>query len=222
AVAAHMISRRQPPPEPLPTARFVPERGARVTSRGLSLSDLLLLALRALAIIAIVAAFAGPVTSRAKGRIGRVVVIDRSRYVGDIKAARDSARTMAAKADAIVAFDSVAHELRAGDLDSLAQTGAPGRLSAALVAATRAGAAVALESDSVELVLVSPLAAQEIDDATAALRTGWPGRIRVVRIAPRVSVAAPRALEVDGTVQDPVVAAIALAAPRSTAPVRVR
>ena len=222
-VGAHMISRKQPPPEPLPTARFVPERGARVSSRGLSLSDVVLLALRALAIILIVAAFAGPVARRAKGRVGRVVVIDRSWYVADMREVRDSVRRVAATANAIVVFDSAARVVQsAKELDTLAIARAPGRISVALVAAMRAGAQVALESDSVELVLVSPLVASEFDDATPALRTGWPGRIRLLRVAARRSSTAPRAVETDGSLDDPVVAGLSLAALRSVSPVRVR
>jgi hypothetical protein len=70
---------------------------------------------------------------------------------------------------------------------SAAGTGAatatgPGSLSAALVAARRLAPALAADTDSLELVLVSPLAAEEADAATARIRGAWGGRARVLRV----------------------------------------
>src|SRR5436309_2867753 len=49
-VAAHFIARSRPLAEPLPTARFIPERAIRARSRSFALSDVWLLLLRAAAI----------------------------------------------------------------------------------------------------------------------------------------------------------------------------
>ena len=54
-----------------------------------------------------------------------------------------------------------------------------GSLSAALAAATRAAVLAAPDADSIELVIVSPFAREEIDEATARLRAAWPGRIHL-------------------------------------------
>ena len=86
--------------------------------------------------------------------------------------------------DALFAFDSAAHDLR-GDPRVLSfrsgtSIGVPSRgsLSAALAAAMRAASSLRGDADSVELVLISPFAAEEFDAATSAIRAAWPGRIR--------------------------------------------
>ena len=201
-VAAHLLSRQRPEPRVLPTARFVPERALRVTSRGIALSDVLLLLLRGAAVLALVAAFAGPVFARSRGRVARVLALDRSRVVASASGAADSARAYLRDGDALVTFDSAAVVTTAGArgaLDSLAIAGARGSLSAALAAAMREGARLAREADSVRLVIVSPLAAEEMDAATSRLRAAWPGRIELVRVVPVPDDSlSPGALELQG------------------------
>ena len=52
-IAAHFIARDRPVAEPLPTARFVPDRRIHARTTSIALSDLLLLALRIAAVAAI-------------------------------------------------------------------------------------------------------------------------------------------------------------------------
>ncbi len=59
----------------------------------------------------------------------------------------------------------------------------------------RLGPSLAIEADSVELVLVSPLAAHELDAATDSVRARWPGAIRVLRLPARPDSARPWTLE---------------------------
>jgi hypothetical protein len=69
----------------------------------------------------------------------------------------------------------------------------------------RAASALRGDADSVELVLVSPLAAEELDAATGAIRAAWPGRVRVVRLTGAHGPPAPVSIDVrNATVDDPV------------------
>jgi aerotolerance regulator-like protein len=181
-IALHLITTQRPPPAALPTARFVPQGDARASSRAARPTDLLLLLLRCAALILLGTAFAGPITHGGGSSLARVVIADRSRSTD--ADTRDSAAALVRGGDALVTFDSVAKvELRsAGDSAKAISPGhARGSLSAALVAARRAARELARLSDSVELVIVSPLAADELDAATAAMIANWPGRARLVR-----------------------------------------
>lgn len=210
AGALHLITHSRPLAEPLPTARFIPRRAIRARTRSLAPSDLALLALRAAAILAVTLGVAGPLVSRHTGRIARVVVVDRSRDVGDFARLRDSARVLSRGAAAIVVFDSAAAPVSRGVLDSLTRSPARGSLSAALSAAIRAGAVAASSADSVEVAIISPFAAEEMDSATSPLRATWPGRWRLVVVpAARDSVRMPRVAS-DSGATDPVVAGLAL------------
>jgi hypothetical protein len=194
-VALHFIARSRPLAEPLPTARFVPERPIHARTRSLALTDLLLLLMRVVAVLLIGAAIAGPVFGKS-GRVARVILLDRSRAVANVADVRDSARSLVRANDIVLAFDTLAARV---PLDSITRVDAPGSLSTALAAASRAAVGLASVADSVELVLVSALAREEIDNATEKLRASWPGRIRVIpvaaiadtRTAPRVEVRAP-------------------------------
>src|SRR6185295_2279985 len=100
--------------------------------------------------------------------------------------------------------------------------GARGSLSAALSAAIRSAVRVAPRTDSIEMVLVSPLADDETDAATARIRASWRGRIRIVRVATATAPATPGALEVRAPANDAVAAGQSLL-PMSvlSSPVRV-
>ncbi len=176
------------------------------------LSDVLLLLLRAVAIAAIGIAVAGPMFARS-GRVHRVFVVDHSRAVASLDEVRDSVRRLAGPADKLVVFDSAA-EREAGfsPLDTTHVSPARGSLSAAIAAATRTGVVESASADSVELVLVSPLVREEIDDATARVRAAWPGRIRIVPIRAVPSDTSPLRLALGADRNDAVVAGLSLMA----------
>jgi hypothetical protein len=183
AVALHFIARSRPLAESLPTARFIAQRPVRARARSIALSDVLLLLVRLAAVLALGAAVAAPVLAAARGRVHRIVVVDRSRDVADPREARDRARAFVREGDVLVAFDSLATQLTGvAALDSTTTVAAPGSLSAALALAVRSATRIAAQSDSIELVVVSPVVREEIDAATSRLRAQWPGGIRVVRL----------------------------------------
>lgn len=180
--AMHLITTRRPPPAPLPTARFVPGGDARSASRANRPADLLLLALRIAALLLLGAAFARPVSRPGGSALARVVVVDRSRSAqADV---RDSAVAVWHEGDLLVVADSgarVVREMIGDTLRALRTTSTNGSLSAALAAARRAATELAGRADSVELVIVSPLTADEFDAASRPFIVGWPGRVRVAR-----------------------------------------
>lgn len=185
-IALHFIARRRPGVVPFPTARFVPERTVRAPSRSTRPADLPLLLLRVLALLLLGAAFARPVLETDRRPLARVVALDLSASLAPASGARDSAGRYVREGDQLVVFDSSARLVAGDPLDSLAgleQSGARGSLSAALVAAARAAAQLRGRADSVELVLISPFAAEEWDGATRSIRSLWPGRARLVRVA---------------------------------------
>jgi hypothetical protein len=185
-LALHFIARRRPRELPFPTARFVPAGTVRAPSRSTRPTDLALLLLRALAILLLGAALARPLFDAERHPSARVVAVDLSASVSSAGAARDSALLYLREGDLLVVFDSAARLVSGDARDSLAalqQSRAAGSLSAALAASLRAAAELRERADSVELVLVSPFAAEEWDAATAGIRTRWPGIARLVPTA---------------------------------------
>ncbi|HVT40867.1 MAG TPA: BatA domain-containing protein, partial [Gemmatimonadaceae bacterium] len=183
-VALHLIASRRPPSAPFPTARFVPEGDARAVTRTARPADLLLLAIRASALLLLGAAFARPVLRLGGVTAARVVVVDRSRSA--LADAGDSARALWRPGDGLVLFDSSARRIISAEADSLRHmrpVGARGALSPALIAAIRAARAIAPRADSAELILVSPVTLDEVDSATSVILAQWRGRIRVIRTA---------------------------------------
>ncbi|HEY4133132.1 MAG TPA: BatA domain-containing protein [Gemmatimonadaceae bacterium] len=224
-IALHFIARSRPLSEPLPTARFIPDRPIHARTRSVALTDILLLLLRVAALVALGVAVAGPVFAAGRGRIARVVVVDRSRAVANVAAVRDSARAYLRSGDALVVFDSSAHAVANTSLDSVRESTARGSLSAALVAATRAAVNLASHADSIDVVLISPLAAEEVDAATSRIRASWPGVVRLVSVAPVADPkSAPIWVQSTSGANDPIVAGLALAGAMSSvadAPVRL-
>ena len=207
--ALHFIARSRPLAEPLPTARFIPQRPIHARTRSMALTDVLLMIVRITALLALAAAIAGPVFAAARSRVARVIVADRSRDVANIQQVRDTVRGLLRAGDVLVAFDSDATVFASPD--SLKQVDTRGSLSAGLASAVRAGASLATRADSVELILVSPLTSAEVDDATARIRAAWPGRARVVRTAGvRETPAVPPRVATSATTDDPVVAGLSL------------
>src|SRR5690606_33686669 len=101
-VALHLLSTRRPPERPLPTARFVPESDLRAVSRTSRPTDLLLLALRVLAVLLIAAAFAQPIPDQPGPSLRRVVVLEWTSALRDVEATRARAQALLGDGDALV------------------------------------------------------------------------------------------------------------------------
>lgn len=186
--ALHFIATREPATVPLPTARFAPDRPVRARARAFKLGDLLLMLCRAGLILLAGAALAQPILAGNRRPLARIVVADFSGSTASSGAVRDSARALMEAGDVLVPFDSGM---------------AAGSLSAALVAALRTAAAVREDADSLAVVLVSPLGAEEADQATDSIRALWPGAIRLVRVAGRSDSAIPPGVQFVGGADDP-------------------
>lgn len=184
-IALHLIVTRRPRSIAFPTARFVPDAPISARARTLQFSDLLLLAIRVLTIMLVGTALARPVFTSTREKIARVIAADVSGAVANVLEVRDSVRALMRPGDALIAFDTSAWSV--GSADSLvnrAGSGASGSLSVGLLAALRAGQRVRDGADSILLVVVSPVVADERDRATAAIREQWRGRARVVHVRP--------------------------------------
>jgi hypothetical protein len=219
-VALHFIVTRQPRAAVLPTARFVPDTRATAVARAPRPSDLLLMFLRVLLVIAAGAGLAKPVLTPPRGREARVILVDVSRSARDSLAMRDSVRGVYRNGDAVVVFDSSARLLggNLGDtLGALRPSLRRGNLSAAFVAALRAASGLRDRADSLELVVVSPLAREELDAATDSIRGLWPGKARLVRVGGAVAdtTAVTGKLAISGDANDPLAVTAGLA--RNTA-----
>ena len=118
-IALHFIAWRRPDDLLLPTARFVPDQSSRRSARAARPSDLLLLALR-LALLALIGvALARPMLAPRRAGMARVIAVDRSRAVGDLAAARDSALGLMGGADVVVTRGAEGMTLFEGDRDGV-------------------------------------------------------------------------------------------------------
>lgn len=169
-VALHFIVTEQPRTGVLSTVRFFPDVPARATTLTLRLSDLLLLSLRVLTVLLVGAAFAQPRINPQHRAVATVVAVARN-----IPEA-DSALPYIRNAAAVVYFDSL--------------------LSSALIQSLREASRVRERADSIELVVVSPLTTRQTDAATLAIRSQFPGRIRLVRVSADTTRAQPTAAEI--------------------------
>jgi len=212
----HLLTTRRPPPAVLPTARFVPVSEARAVARAQRPTDLLLLALRMLAVLLIAAAFARPVPDAPGPQVRSVVLLDVSRSLADPVTARAAARERLTVGGALVLFDTAAREVAADSLavlgdDASTGRGAQGALSPALLAGRRAATRIARGADSVRLVIVSPITEGAADAATAGIRAAWPGGIDLVRVDAAADTAtAPAPRLVTALADDPLAPALAL------------
>lgn len=222
-VALHLLSTRRPPARPLPTARFVPESDLRAVSRTSRPTDLLLLALRVLAVLAIAAAFAQPVPDAPGPALRRVVALEWTTALSDVEAARSRAQALIGDGDALVVFDTSARVVNAAELATLAAPTVRGAaLSPMLVAVRDAAATIARGADSLAVTVLSAMPAEAWDDATMALRATWPGRISVERLDAAVDDVAALSVQVwPADADDPIVAAVAMLAD-ARAPRRIR
>ena len=214
-VALHFIVTRQPRAAILPTARFVPDTRATTVAPARRPSDLLLMLLRVLLVLAAGAGLAKPVLTPSRGAEARVILVDVSRSARDSIAIRDSARRIYRNGDAVVAFDSSAHIVTgnvADTLGALRPTTRRGNLSAALIAALRAGSSLRDHADSLDLVIVSPFAREEFDAATGTVRKLWPGKARLVRVpSPATDTAAgASSLTISAAPDDPLAVTVGL------------
>ena len=194
AVLLHFIVTREPDQLELPTARFAPERTIQARARRFEPRDLWLLLIRVALVLMVGAALAGPVIAPPRRDLIRIVMLDRSRAVASPAEAADSARALVRAGDPLILFDSSATVLEGNSSDSLAAPAASavrGRISTALIAALRTASRIRDRADSIELVLVSPLAREEMDAATDSIRDRWPGGIRLVPVTPASAPPAP-------------------------------
>lgn len=219
-VAAHFIVRRQPRAMVLPTARFVPDAPVLTTGWARVPADMLVLLLRMLCVLLAGLALAQPSFREKAGGVARVIVADRSRAVKDTGEVRDSLRAVRVQGDVVIAYAGAPVEEAQGASPSQTARSERGSLSPALVAAKRAASRYRGRADSVELVIVSTFAAEQIDAATFRIRAEWPGRARIVRVATTADAQSPRAPVVAAGAEDPV--AVALRAARAVTPAEVR
>jgi len=150
-----------------------------------------------------------------------VILADVSRSARDSSAIRDSVRAFYRDGDAVVVFDSSARLVsnNVGDtIGALGPTSRCGNLSAALIAALRAGSSLRDRVDSLELVIVSPFAREELDAATDSIRRLWPGTARLVRVGVSATdtAAVTGNLEISADASDPLTVTVALARKRVT------
>ncbi|MBC7790505.1 MAG: BatA domain-containing protein [Anaerolineae bacterium] len=220
-VALHFFARQRPRAAILPTARFVPDLPARSRGRSNRPADLLLLAMRVMGVLLAGLAFAQPIREPSRRPLARVVAIDISRAARPDSAFARQLRTLFRQGDVLVVFDSAARVVRGSVLDSvrtLVRSTARGSLSAGLIASLRARDSLSRDADSVELVLVSPLAIEEWDAATASIRALWPGPIGLERMPAMVDTTKGRlAIDFRGDDADPLRATVALLGAASVA-----
>ena len=217
AVLLHLVARQRPAAYVLPTTRFIPDRRTLVSRVATRPRDLVLLALRVALLLSAAAAFARPVMAPNRVARATLVLMDRSGAVARPADAIARVRSLLAAGIPVrlIAFDSsaVAFGDAAVALDSLSRDSlrgvATGSLSAALVAARRLGPLLAAEADSVDLVLVSPVAAHELDAATDSVRARWPGTMRISRLPARQDSARTWTLERALGADDPLAPALA-------------
>jgi len=226
-VGLHLLAWRRPSPTLLPTARFAPPSAVRAVARDLRLSDLLLLLVRVAVLLLAGLALARPAWTSTPTGTARVLVLDASRRVARVGDVADSAHARATGADQAVwiRVDSVARVLPDTALGARAEV--RGALGAGLVAGVREAVRLARTHDTVELVVISPFAAESWDASVEAVRGQWGGDVRAVRVAAIApSPAATRAEAANATLRlpptsDPVGAALALALDSTASALRV-
>lgn len=198
-VLLHLVARQRPASYLLPTARFIPERQALVSRAASRPRDLPLLLLRALLLLCAGAAFAQPVFTPASRGLARIVLLDESALVADpVAAARRATDRVPGPARTIViGFDTTVRTRTPADTVERdpARLAPVASITTALVAARRAAGQLAPYADSIELVLVSPVTAREVDAGTWAVRAQWPGAIRIERVGARADTGPLPALE---------------------------
>ena len=219
-VLLHLVARQRPAAYLLPTTRFIPDQRTLVSRAAARPRDLVLLALRVLLLLAAGAAFSRPILAPTRGAMARVVLLDRSRAAASTNEALARVRTLVSGTvpTTIIAFDSIPTPIAVAALDSVSRASradAEGSLSAAFAAARRAGVLLAEHADSVQLVVVSPMARSEIDSATQRIRDGWHGAVQIERVALRADSNTTWRLEHGLSSDDPLGPSVAVLRPVS-------
>jgi hypothetical protein len=221
----HLLAVRQPPEYELPTARFVPDASVRAASMSRRPTDILLLILRMLALLLAGAAFARPVLLPERSELRRVILVDRSGAVAESAEAVELVRSITAEGDLIVQFaDSALPPLSVSEPAEISL--APlsphvGSLTTAMVAGQRAAAALRDSAEAVEIILLSPVVAGQIDAGTHAARRLWPGAMRVERLRAAAPDSSLHAIQVSAPDEDPVAAGARLAGKVAVSPTRI-
>jgi hypothetical protein len=224
-VALHLLSTRRPTAALLPTARFVPESDVRAVARTSKPTDLLLLALRALAVLFIGFGFAQPIPNAPGPQVRSVVALEWTTALTDVEAARTEARERLSDGDALVVFDTAARVVDATALDALpTPTVRRAMLSPMYVTALDAARAIARGADSLQLVVLSAHSADAFDAATGPLREGWPGRVEHVVLPAVADTASAQVVQLlPADLGDPLAPALrALPSERGTHLVRIQ
>ena len=171
--ALHFLSVRQPRVLMLPTARFVPERDARAVARQAKPSDLALLLLRVIALLAAGAALAGARCGERGARRSSIVVIDAAQRADSAALVR--AATAVPTGDVAEAVPSLVLWVRGVSDD-------PG---VAITAAIRESARQAQANPSLSELSLTVLVPETVRSRRGwdAWRGQWPAGIRVVRSA---------------------------------------
>ncbi|MGQ0646933.1 MAG: BatA domain-containing protein [Gemmatimonadaceae bacterium] len=190
----HLLSWRRPRPRPLPTARFLPPAAQPSRFRRIELSDVAVLLLRLGAISSLGVAVAGPAVTWRRAGLARVIVVDRSRAVGSATDVADSVRalTTGLAETRLVAFDSTATVSTPDEwLASPRTTAARGEPGAGLVAGIREAVDLSRRFARVEIVLISPMVAEEASPALLEIARASTTPVRFVRVAPASATSPP-------------------------------
>ena len=176
-MALHFLSVRQPRVLLLPTARFVPERDARAVARQAKPSDLPLLLLRVIALLAVGAALAGARCGEGGARRSSIVVIDAGQRA-------DSAAILRAGRVAPTAAGTAAGTA-ADALVVLWVKGVSDDPGVAITAAIRESARQAQANPALAELSLTVLVPETVRSRRGwdAWRGQWPAGIRVVRHA---------------------------------------
>jgi hypothetical protein len=199
-VLAHLLSVGRPPELALPTTRFVPPGELEAVSRARALRDVLLLLLRVLAVLLAGAAFAGVRLAPPRAPVATMLVLDLPQHAMDTTGWRDTVRTHLADGErAVLGMVTSDGRVVVGEpavlrafADSVLlpqREMSRASLAAALLAARREAATLAVQADSVALVVISPLRIDATTPALFAARATWPGRVILVPVgAPAAAV----------------------------------
>ena len=209
-VALHLFARRRPQTHMLPTARFIPPHSAQATTRTVRPTDLLLLLLRVLLLLAVGAALAKPMFTASREPRAGIVLADVSRATQGLDALTRRVAAVRRPGDLVIPFDSAPRAVLQEGVAPAGLSRAQGSLSVGLIAAFEASRALGERADSIELTVVSALREEEIDRATIAIRALWPGRITIERLDGIPSQAAAPRVGIRSDPSDPLAAAVRL------------
>ena len=213
--ALHFLSVRTPPVMLLPTARFVPERDARAVARQAKPSDVLLLLLRVIALLAAGAALAGARCGQQSGRVASIIVFDRALRADS---AMMVSRAMGARSVGASTAATVADVGDASPPTVLWVHGVSNDPGVAIAAAIRESARQAQVNPSLaELSLtVAMPASVRSRGGWDAWRGQWPAKIRVVHIGHIGHVAADVTASESRAASSPTLGAVRIVGATST------